>query len=146
MPRPVTHSLVKALHSVPDFAPLEDEDLLQVVGASANLCWSQGSMVFEQGESAEALYVVLSGRVRVFEVTDGNEQEVGEIGPGDYFGEHSLMLDTTHSKGARAVEDSELMVIPKDYFQPLLDANPALADHFRRKVEERRNELQARRR
>lgn len=137
---PVTHSLVDLLRSVPDFAPLEDAALLQIVGASANLFWSAGSLVFEQGASVEALYVVVSGRVQLFEVDDGHDQDVSEAGPGDCFGEHSLLLHTTHSKNARAVEDSELMVVPKDYFQPLLAGHPDLAAHFRRKLEARLSE------
>lgn len=137
---PVTHSLVDQLRSVPDFAALEDAALLQIVGASANLFWSAGSLVFEQGAPAEALYVVVAGRVQVFEVDDGQEQQVSEVGAGDCFGEHSLLLHTTHSKSARAVEDSELMVVPNDYFQPLLAGHPDLAAHFRGKLEARLSE------
>lgn len=139
MSQPVTHSLVGTLRGVPDFAVLDDAALLEVVGASANLHWSEGSTVFSTGSPAEAVYVVLTGRVRILDPDgDGQEAEqVAEIGPGDYFGEHSLLLYTTHSKSAVTVEDSELMVIPKDSFQPLLGDNPELAAHFRAKLEHR---------
>ena len=61
-PHRVTHSLVKALRAVPDFADLDDATLLRIVGASTNLFYPAGSVVFEPGSPAEALYVVLSGR------------------------------------------------------------------------------------
>src|ERR671915_542358 len=66
----VTHSLVKALRTVPDLAALDDRTLLRIVGGSVNLFWPAGTSVFEKGEPAEALYVVLAGQVRIFDVGD----------------------------------------------------------------------------
>ena len=137
MTPPITHSLVKALRAVPDFGSLDDHTLLGIVGASANLWWPAGSVVFEKGSPSEALYVVLSGQVRILDIEDGKEKEVSLLGSGESFGELSLLLRTTHTKRAEAVEDSELMVIPEESFQELLDSNEALNARFRRRVEER---------
>lgn len=131
----VTHSLVKALRAVPDFASLDDRTLLKIVGASVNLFWPAGRYIFEKGSPAEALYVVLSGRVRILDIVDGKEEEVSRVGTGDSFGELSLLLRTTHTKNAMAVEDSELMVVPRDEFEA--SSNPEVAEHFQRKIEER---------
>jgi CRP-like cAMP-binding protein len=133
----ISHSLVKALRSVPDFASLSDHELLDIVGASTNLAWPAGSTVFRKGSPSEALYVVLSGSVRISDVVDGQRVEVAQVGPGASFGELSLLLDTTHSKEAVAGEATELMVVPKEWFQGLLKAQPDLAEHFRRRLEER---------
>lgn len=133
----ISHSLVKALRAVPDFASLPDHELLDIVGASANLAWSAGSTIFEKGSSSEALYIVLSGSVLISDVIDGQRVEVSRVGPGTSFGELSLLLRTTHSKEAVAEEDSELMVVPKESFQGLLESNPDLAQYFRRRLEER---------
>jgi CRP-like cAMP-binding protein len=134
---PIPHSLVKALRAVADFASLDDATLLEIVGDSACLFWSGRSVVFSKGDPAEVLYVVLSGRVRIFDRTDSAEEEIVHIGPGDYFGEQSLLFHTTHSTNAHAVEDSELMVIPRESFEPILTANPDLADRLRQKLESR---------
>lgn len=119
-PQPITHSLVKALRAVADFASLDDATLLEIVGNSACLFWSAGSAVFAKGDPAEALYVVLSGRVRIFDRTDLAENEAARVGPGDYFGEHAVLSRTTHSNNAQAVEDSELMVIPRESLEPII--------------------------
>ena len=137
MPGPVTHSLVKALRAVPVFEALDDATLLAVAAESANLFWAGGAVVFEPGAPAEALYVVLSGRVRVYDRVDGREEDVVTVGRGGYFGEHSLMLDTIHSKWAEASEQTELMVLPRAPFRELVDANPALAAHLRSRMEAR---------
>lgn len=134
---PITHSLVKALRTVPDFKSLDDHALLRIVGASVNLSWPAGSVVFEKASPSEALYVVLSGEVRILDIVDGEEREVSRVGSGESFGELSLLLQTTHTKKAEPVEDTELMVIPEESFQELLDSNEELGAHFRRRVEER---------
>lgn len=133
--RPITHSLVKALRGVPDFAALDDRTLLAVVGASANLVWAAESTVFEAGHPTEGLYVVLSGRVRIFETVDGNERDVVTVNPGDFFGEHSLLLDSLHSKSARTLETSELMIVPRESFQALVADNPDLLAHLMERLE-----------
>ena len=133
----VTHSLVGALRAVPGFDALDEKGLVEVVGCSANMLWRAGSAVFSAGEPAEALFVVLSGEVRITEARDGEEVEVARIGAGDYFGELSLLDDRTRSRNARVVEDAELMVVPKDSFQDLLADEPELASAFRKKAEER---------
>ena len=127
------HSLVTALRAVPVFESFEEHDLLELVGTSANLCWPAGSTVFEAGAEAEALYIVLSGRVRISQ----DEREVAEIGPGHFFGELSLLMHTMHTRTATTLEDSELMVLPKVSFQDLLARNKEVAAHFRRTAEER---------
>jgi CRP-like cAMP-binding protein len=134
----VTHSLVQALRVVPAFDTLDDNSLLKIVGASANLAWPAGGSVFEKGTPSDALFIVLSGEVAILDGDGaGEEHEIARIGPGDFFGEFSLLMHSSHSKIARACEDTELMVLPKDELQELLDSNPELGNYFRRKVEER---------
>lgn len=133
----IRHSLVSALAAVPDFAALDDRTLLQIVGASANLAWPANSVVFEKGSPSDALYIILTGRVRIADVIDDKEVEIATLEPGDFFGELSLLLHTTHSKTATTLEDTELMVLPKESFQELLAAHADLAGHLRRKLEAR---------
>jgi CRP-like cAMP-binding protein len=135
---PATHSLVKALRGVPDFTPLDDRTLLQIVGASTNLAFSAGSVVFEPGSESEALYIVLSGQVAILEAKDGEQAEISRVGPGGSFGEFSMLLRTQHSKTAQALEEAELMIIPRDSFEDVLATNPELAERFQRRLEERR--------
>jgi len=129
--------LVKALRAVPDFVVLDDASLLTVVGVSANLYWPAGALVFDKGDFAEGLYVVLSGRVRIFDRAEGREEDVVVVEPSGFFGEHSLLLDTIHSKAAQAAEACELMVVPRESFQELMAANPDLANQLRQRLESR---------
>jgi CRP/FNR family transcriptional regulator, cyclic AMP receptor protein len=143
MTRPITHSLVKALRHVPGFDLLSDRDLLRIVGASVNLSWPAKSMVFEKDSQGEALYIVLSGKVRIYDEVGDQEVEIARIGPGDFFGEMSLLLDTMHTKNVQAVEDSELLVLMKDSFRRLLEMNEDLSTAVHERLEERRAETRA---
>jgi CRP/FNR family transcriptional regulator len=131
----VSHSLVKALRGVPGFATLDDTTLLSIVGASSNLFWGAGSAIFRQGAPGDSLYVVLSGQVRIFDENDrGTDEE--RLEPGGYFGERSLVLDMTRAKCAEAVEDTELLVLPKQAFEAVMSANPGMAEHVRERLEQ----------
>jgi CRP/FNR family cyclic AMP-dependent transcriptional regulator len=129
-----THTLVKALKGVPTFSACDDPTLLEIVGDSVNLVWPAGARVFENGTASSGLFVVLNGRVRVLGA-DGSE--LAELGPGEHFGELSLLVGTTHQHTVETLEHSELMVLPKERFDALLDEHPELAKEIRRKAEER---------
>lgn len=122
----MAHSLVQSLRGVPEFSSLDERSLMAIVGESMNLFWKGGSAIFEPGAPGDALYIVLTGEVVILE--GGNE--VARLAPGDSFGEMSLLLNTTHTRHASAVCDSELLVLPKAAFLAMLATNQRLAEHF----------------
>ena len=136
----VNLSLVKALRRIPAFSALDERVLLRVVGVSANLHWNHGSKVFEKGSPSEALYVVMSGAVRITDPADGGEDIIAEIEPGNFFGELSLLHEGRHSKSAYAVEDTELLVVPRDSFAQLVKQDTEFGDYMRQKVEQHRGQ------
>lgn len=138
MEQRVSHSLVQALRAIPDFASLDERTLLAIVGESMNLFWKKGNVVFERGTGGDAFYVIVSGEVSV---QDEEGNEVTRFGPGDSFGEISLLLNTTHQRNAVAATDCELLVLPKDAFSSLLGANPELDAHFKKVLEDRKPPL-----
>jgi potassium-dependent mechanosensitive channel len=119
---------------VPGFEKVDDHALLELVGDSANLFWREGSIVFRRGAPSDGIYVVLSGAVRIFG-DDG--EEVNVLGAGEFFGEFSLVLGTNRLNDVAAAEDSELMVVPKETFDRLINSSPELGAEVRRKLEER---------
>lgn len=128
----VEHSLVKSLRAVPAFSDLAPRTLLKIVGTSANLFWASGSTIFAKGAEAEGLYLVVSGQVRIYDTFDGTQTEIARVGPGAYFGELSLLTRAVHSKTAEAATDCELVVLPAEDFEALLESDPRLEAHFRR--------------
>jgi CRP-like cAMP-binding protein len=115
------------LRGVPDFSPLDERSLLAIVGESLNLFWRAGSVIFEPGTPGDALYIIQSGEVVIRSESGG---EVARLRAGDSFGEISLLLNTVHSRRANAVDDCELLVLPKQAFMAMLRTNQRLAEHF----------------
>jgi CRP/FNR family transcriptional regulator, cyclic AMP receptor protein len=134
MERRVTHSLVRALQDVPGFESLDERRLLTLIGDSANLYWPAGSIVFERGGPSDGLYIVISGRVQVL-AEDGSI--LAELGAGDFFGEMSLLFGKGHRHDVRVDEPAELMVVPKEKFDALMDSDPELGKYIRARAEER---------
>lgn len=119
---------------MPGFESVDDRALLEVVGDSANLFWRAGSTVFEAGSPSDGIYVVVSGAVAV--LGDDGEQ-VSVLQAGEFFGEFSLVLGGTRLNDVVAGEDCELMVVPKESFDRLIDSSPEFGAEVRRKLEER---------
>lgn len=76
---------------------------------------ASGETLFCQGDTGDALYVVISGRlVALFVGEDGREERVGEIGRGELIGEMAVLQGDTRSATVRAVRDSELVRIARE--------------------------------
>ena len=85
--------------------------------------YEAGETVFRESGPARNLYIVLEGRVEIITHTDGVETKVAELGPGDFFGERSLLQGARHSASARASTAVDLMVMSGSDFTALTSAS-----------------------
>jgi signal transduction histidine kinase len=107
---------------------LDDIDRYALSSSSRERTVAAGNLVFDEGDVADGVYVVRSGRVRIFRAdTDGRDVELGEIGEGQLFGELALLEGGIRSASATAVETSRFLVIDRDAFIGLLTRQPAVA-------------------
>ena len=84
---------------------------------SQSVRFSFGSVVFQQRQAGEAFYIVQSGRLRVIKQdANGDSVTVGYLYAGDHFGEGALLSRQGHRATVRAVEDAEVLQVPKDEF------------------------------
>ena len=87
--------------------------------------------VYLEGDEPARVYFVQAGRVKTVKTTDGGKELItGLYGPGEFFGYLPLLQHTAHSDSAVAVDDSELVYIPKDDFTQLLLRNPEVGQQF----------------
>jgi CRP-like cAMP-binding protein len=116
------------LDRVPLLALLEPELRARVRKRLAQRKVATGKALFRQGEPADALYLVESGRLRVF-VGDrvGHERVLRFVGPGDMVGEAAFMAETPHVTSAVAVDAARVWRLARADFDTLLaDQEPAL--------------------
>ena len=84
-----------------------------------------GWRLFSEGDVADALYIVASGRLAIL-VSDATRQEqpVAEIGAGETVGEMALVSGEVRSATVVALRDSELLRLTKPAYEELLARNP----------------------
>lgn len=80
----------------------------------------KGAVLFRQGDPGDEMFVVSQGRIRLTIGKGGNETEVNVLGPGEFFGELSLLTGEPRSATATAVDDSMLLAIGRDVFTMLV--------------------------
>lgn len=76
----------------------------------------KGTMLFRQGDPGEEMFVIARGRVRLTLLHEDHEKEVDLLGPGDFFGELSLLSGAPRTASAQIVEDATLISIRRDVF------------------------------
>jgi CRP/FNR family transcriptional regulator, cyclic AMP receptor protein len=126
------------------FAGLDEAALLKLAPGGAVRAYARNVVVVSEGDATASLYVVLSGKVKVF-VSDeaGKEVVVNTVCAGDYFGE--LVLDGgPRSASIMTLEPSRFFVIPQRDVEALLAGNPGFARDLTRKLIGRVRSLTAR--
>lgn len=123
-----TDQTTELLRSVPMFAELASDALVEVATTAVPRSFAAGEMVFRKGDDGDTCYVVSSGRVRaVREHADGRSITLATFGPGEFFGELSLLDRERRSATVEAVEDSEAVAILGGDLRRVLRADPELA-------------------
>ena len=92
--------------------------------------FADGQRIVKQGASGEEMYVVKSGKVRIFRDSEGDETTLAVLEPGDYFGEMALFDNKPRMANAAAVGDTEVRVASKEEFERL-DCDPLIRQMLR---------------
>jgi NTE family protein len=116
--------LLSTLADWPLFAGMEARALSALADQLQPVAVAGGSVLFEQGEDADALYLLLHGRMAAIRrEDDGRSRTLGTIMPGECVGETGLIAGDTHAvRFARviALRDCELMRLSKAGFERLV--------------------------
>lgn len=80
-----------------------------------------GEVIVRQGEPGDAFYIIERGRAEVWQtgIYDDEPQCVGQLGPGDPFGEEALVLKGSRNATVSFVEDGSLLVLGHEDFDEL---------------------------
>jgi CRP/FNR family transcriptional regulator, cyclic AMP receptor protein len=104
------------------------EDLAAVAAASRLRRFRRGQVVCTTGDPADSLIVVVSGSVRVVvRSADGGELTLTVIQPGGTLGELSIADGGPRSTDAETLEDSQLLLVPREAIQDVCARVPAAA-------------------
>ncbi len=130
------------LRQVDLFADLDDETLSHLARAARTVWYTPGETIIRQGEEGEEFFLIHAGELLVVaDGSDGQEREMNRLGPGQFFGELSLLTGQRRSATVKALHECELIVLGKKKFAPILDRTPALVASIQRTLETRQTEL-----
>jgi CRP/FNR family cyclic AMP-dependent transcriptional regulator len=112
------------------FAPLHDEVLRGIAASGVVRAFPRSTVLINEGDVGDALYVLLSGRVKVYSSNEaGREFIIDFHGPGEYVGE--MTLDgAPRSASVMTVEPTTCAVVNRAQFRDFLLAHPDFAMHL----------------
>jgi CRP/FNR family transcriptional regulator, cyclic AMP receptor protein len=118
---------VDNLKDIPLFSGLQEAELRALAGKSVTRPVPKNMIVFTEGESTRSLYVILSGKVKVY-LNDENGKELllDLKGPGEYFGE-TLLDDGPRPASIATIEPCQFAIIPGTDLRKLLIEHPDIA-------------------
>ncbi|MGK7889306.1 MAG: Crp/Fnr family transcriptional regulator [Leptolyngbyaceae cyanobacterium] len=119
--------LLDFLRSTQLFDGLERQQLATLVQLIRGQTYNRGASIFLQGDPADGFFIVRSGRVKVFQLSaNGREQILHIFGGGDHFAEVPALDGETFPASATALESTELLFFPRQFFLAFLEQNPKI--------------------
>ncbi len=114
------------LRSLPYFTSLGAEDLKRIENQVLERSFAKGEILFLEGEPCHGLYVVKSGRVRIFKSSpQGREQVLLIAGQGDSFNDVPVFDGGPNPASASALEPSTVYIVPGESLLSLVADCPA---------------------
>ena len=121
----------KMLQQIELFKPLRDDEAAMVSALFRARSYPAGALVFQRDDPGECLYLIRSGRVRIFLPNeDGREITLRLYGPGEVFGELSLLDGGPRTASAEAIEAVDAVLLFRDDFLALLRGRFELVQHI----------------
>jgi CRP-like cAMP-binding protein len=108
------------------FRSLKPLEIKLVDGLMHERRYLQNEIVFDEGEEGQALYLVMSGHVQISRAHSRGRQIVGELGPGNFFGDMALLDNSPRSAQVRALDACELAVFFRDDFLALMETDAVI--------------------
>lgn len=99
--------------------------------------FATGEMIFSEGDLGTEMFIIQEGSVEILKQFRGEEQELADLGQGDFFGEMSILEDLPRTATARAKSDCKVLRINGTTFDSMLRKNPEIAVRMMRKLSRR---------
>lgn len=127
MNEPVMSLLKTAFNASPLFAGLSDSDRRDLLDIAFEKRLPRNAALFQEGDSANGFYLVLSGKVKVFKISpDGKEHILHIFGTGEPVGEVPVFSGSNFPASASTLEESRLLYFPRVRFLDLASRKPQI--------------------
>ena len=116
------------LYEYSNFGRLPQPALYALLEKFESRTFKRGDLIVRQGDPADAMYIIQSGKVRCFQEEKGGQRNLSFLRDGDFFGELAILTGTDRTASAEAAQDCELLALPVDRVQELIREYPEFED------------------
>ncbi len=128
-------------NKVMDNAKLNPNELIKLQPRGSVRHYRKGDLIFSEGESADNVYFIESGKCSVFLYEFTNRVEIGQLGCGEFFGEMAVINRGKRTASVVAITDAEIIVLDREPFLKFLDSGSELSETVKSIIARRTEEL-----
>jgi CRP/FNR family transcriptional regulator, cyclic AMP receptor protein len=137
MPAPIAPN-PQILKAVPLFSSFSDEQIATLAACIQHRSYPRGAAILRAGEETDALYIILSGRVKVLiPDEEGHEVILTVMGAQEFVGEMGLLDGLPSSATVETLESCEMLRLPRNAFLSSVESNGAVAMQLLRNLVKR---------
>lgn len=116
---------MQLLERVPFLAALTPDDLDWLGQRLRRRTFARGDIIFQKDEAGQSLFIIESGSVRIYVPgSQGTDLTLAHMGPGDFFGDISLLDGRPRTASAAAAAESVVLSLERSDFSTLLRSRP----------------------
>ncbi|NLC25901.1 MAG: Crp/Fnr family transcriptional regulator [Fastidiosipila sp.] len=133
------------IERVPIFKELNQEEMLEISGITSSRILDKGELAYGAGEISHALFVINTGKIKLYRLTaNGKEQVLQIVGPGEFIGELTLFSSLPLADFAEAMEKTTLCVLEGSKLKKLMEKYPQIAFKVMDELSRRLNTAESR--
>jgi CRP/FNR family transcriptional regulator len=107
---------------------IDDAGLNKIANITQQVSIKKGEQLFKEKDETKGLWLIRTGKIEISRMTaDGWRQTLVVLPANHFFGELSILENRKHVASATALEDSDLLLIPKEDFDDLVQKDCTLA-------------------
>lgn len=123
---------------MPLLSDLNDDEMEKISEGVAFKDYKKGEYIFKTGDKADKLYIVCSGKMKIYKYTqDGREQILYLYSAGDFVGAFNLLKEDEYKYNAEALENTTISTLTKKKFDEIAIRNPTITLKILEKAYER---------
>ncbi|MBM4404830.1 MAG: cyclic nucleotide-binding domain-containing protein [Chloroflexi bacterium] len=107
--------------------------------AVARAHYEEGETIFSEGEIANRFYIILKGKIQISRLRNSHREEIATLGPGEFFGEVSLLRGGMRTATVRAVTPVDLLTMDGTDFRAIASTskqfNEMIEETIRRRAQ-----------
>lgn len=126
------------INNIPLLSSLTDEEARLISQGVSSDAYKKGDVIFAQGQKANKLYIICSGKMKIFKNSlEGKEQILYILSAGDFIGAFNLLKEDEFDFNAVAIEDTQISTLEKAEFDKIIITNPQITLKIFEKAYER---------